>query len=336
MLLRLLRYPYANTRSRFLSAGFLKPARVEQLASQPSREQAAAFLEPFFSLPAASWPGVEWRIRADYQVLGRKVARALPSGGRRLVEAWLRRAETENLKIACRALLLGQNVEAVQYLFIPTVSVGGITDEKLRQVHTLDELVGALRQRQLAGAIRQGLAAAEDQRLLSIELALDRAAWEAVRERLSELGWADRAAAAELLELRADLDRFNVVHRGWRAGLRESELLEALPPLGTAYPARDLRRALRSEDPEAGLNRLFPLSGFHAPLSIAGEVALARRLFRRLVETMRSHPFDLAIPLATVLLKELECRDVQAILSGLRLGRRQEEIMALLACAGEE
>jgi hypothetical protein len=51
--------------------------------------------------------------------------------------------------------------------------------------------------------------------------------------------------------------------------------------------------------------------------------------------TMRSHPFDLAIPLATVLLKELESRDVQAILSGLRLGRRREEIMPLLACARE-
>jgi vacuolar-type H+-ATPase subunit C/Vma6 len=134
MFLRLLRYPYANTRSRFLAAGFLKPDRVEQLASLSSREQAAAFLEPFFSLPAAAWPGVEWRIRADYQSLGRKVAKALPSGGRRLVEAWLRRAETENLKIACRGLLQGQNIEEFRHLFIPAASVGGITDEKLRQV----------------------------------------------------------------------------------------------------------------------------------------------------------------------------------------------------------
>lgn len=336
MFLRLLRYPYANTRSRFLAAGFLKPDMVEQLASLPSREQAAAFLEPFFSLPAAAWPGVEWRIRADYQALGRKVARALPSGGRRLVEAWLRRAETENLKIACRGLLQGQNIEEFRHLFIPAASVGGITDEKLRQVQRLDELIGALRQRHLARAIRQGLAAAEGQRLLSIELGLDRAGWEDIQECMNMLSWADRAAAVELLNLRADLDRFNVVHRSWRAGLKESDLLQALPPLGTAYPARGLRRALASDDPEAGLNRLFPLPDFQSPLSTAGEVALTRRLFRHLVMTMRSHPFDLAIPLATVLLKELESRDVQAILSGLRLGRRREEIMSLLACAREE
>jgi len=336
MLLQLLRYPYANTRSRFLAAAFLKPDRVEQLASLSSKEQAGAFLEPYFSLPASSWPGIEWRIRAEYRALGMKVARSLPSGGRRLVEAYMRRAETENLKIACRGLLKGQNVEEFQYLFIPAASVGGIPGEKLRQVQSLDELIGALRQRHLARAIRQGLVAAEEHRLLSIELALDRATWEAVRECLNGLSWADLAVAAELLNLRADLDRFNVVHRGWRAGLKESEILEALPPLGTAYPARDLRQALRSDDPEAGLCRLFPLSGFDTPLSTAGEVALTRRLFRHLVKTMRSHPFDLAIPLATVLLKELESRDIQAILSGLRLGRRREEIMTLLACAREE
>jgi hypothetical protein len=102
----------------------------------------------------------------------------------------------------------------------------------------------SLRQRHLARAIRQGLAAAEGQRLLSIELALDRAGWEDIQECMNKLSWADRAAAVELLNLRADLDRFNVVHRSWRAGLKESDLLLALPPLGTAYPARGLRRAL--------------------------------------------------------------------------------------------
>lgn len=336
MLLRLLRYPYANTRSRFLAAGFLKTDRLEQLASLPSPEQAAASLEPYFSLPAASWPGVEWRIRAEYQALGRKVSKTLPRKGRGLLEAYLRRAAAENLKILCRGLLHGKNAEEFQYLFIPAASIGGMARDRLGEVQTLDDLPKALRQRLFARAIRQGLAAGAEQRLLRIELALDRAAWELILEPLYELSRADRAGVSELLDLRADLDRFNVVHRGWRAGLGERELMDALPPLGTAYPDRALRQALRCDDPEAALSRLFPLPGCNTPLSTDGEVALARRLFRYLERTLRSHPFDLAIPLATVLLKELECRDVQAILSGLRLGRRREEILPLLACVREE
>ena len=276
MLLRLLRYPYANTRSRFLAAGFLKPGQVEQLASVASRQEATAFLEPFFSLPAASWPGVEWRIRAEHLALGRKVGKTLPRGGRRLLEAYLRRAEAENLKIVCRGLLQGKRAEEFQHLLLPAASIGGLAGERLPQVQTLDELAQALRQRLFARAIRQGLAAAEEQRLLRIELALDRTAWEPVLESLQGLNRADRAAAAELLNLRADLDRFNVVHRGWRAGLDESELFDALPPLGAAYPDRALRQALRGDDPEAALSWLFPLPGCNTPLSTDGEVALAK------------------------------------------------------------
>lgn len=335
MLLRLLRYPYSNARSRALAAGFLKREGVSEMASLPSREQVARSLEPYFSVPEGDWSVIEWRVRAEFQSLGAKVAQALPGAGRRLLEAYLRRSEAENLKIACRGLLQGKKIEEFQHLFIPGAAAGGISVERLRQVQTLEDLIPVLRRRSYARALRHGLEAAEEKRLLSIELALDRAAWDDIAESLLDLNPGDRAEAAELLNLRADLERFNVVHRGWRGGLGERELLNALPPLGTAYPANRVRQALRSDDPEAGLKRIFPLSAGDNPLSAAGEVALLRRLFRELLKTMRSHPFDLAIPLATVLLKELESRDVQAILSGLRLGRPREDIAALLATAGE-
>jgi V/A-type H+-transporting ATPase subunit C len=181
---------------------------------------------------------------------------------------------------------------------------------------------------------RQALSLPPKDRLFFLEAQLDRLFWEQVRDRIDDLPRFDRAAAEEILGLRADLERFNLVHRGWRAGLGETLLQMGLPPLGTVYQERMVRRALAKEDAGSALRHLFPLPITGDPLSLNGELALARRLFRHLRRILRSHPFDISISLAAVLLKELESRDLLTTVEGLRFSRTREEIVPLLAGSG--
>jgi vacuolar-type H+-ATPase subunit C/Vma6 len=334
MLLRLLKYPFASVRSRAMAAGFLDPGSLRDLAALSSRGEASAALEGRLPAVAGRPLEVESRARLDFLRLGSSIGRALPSAGRRVVLAYLRRVELENLKTLGRGLLQGRQPEAFHSRLLPHRQSGSLPLDALLQVRDFDALAAALARTPWHKALRLAREAPPERRPLLLELMLERIFWDGVRQSLQELDGGDRAGAGELLNLRADLDRFNVAHRGWRAGLAEQELLDALPAMGTAFPEPQVRRALRSDDPEAALARLFPDKGIDSPLSPAGEVALSRRLHRRLRQALRSHPLDLSVSLAALLLKEQEVRDLQAVLSGLRLGRQKEEIVPCLACVG--
>ncbi len=336
MLSRLLKFPYANAKARALIAGYLGTEALEDLAGTSSRQRGVAFLKERRYLPSEEQAReVEIELRRNFISLGARVARSLPALERSLIETYLRRVDVENLKTVCRGLLSGVEPERFHALLVPAPEAAALPVETLGKIRDVEGLLSVLSHHPLGTVLREGFEMPPERRLHLWELALDRAFWAELRERLLELAPFDRQAAGEIIALRADVDRWQVVQRGWSAQLGVEEILAGLPPLGSLFSQSSVRRALLSNHPGDLLRQMFPVKGVADPFSPQGEVALFRRLYKQLRRTLIAPPFDIATPLAAVLLKEMEIRDLQAALSGLRLGRGPQNITPFFVSTAE-
>jgi hypothetical protein len=70
------------------------------------------------------------------------------------------------------------------------------------------------------------------------------------------------------------------------------------------------------------------------PLGTEGETFLFRRLYRYLRRTLISAPFDVSVPLSSLLLMELETHDLKSIFGGKRVGFTREDILPFLSSYG--
>jgi vacuolar-type H+-ATPase subunit C/Vma6 len=328
MALRLITYSYGAVRSRALAAGLLKPGQIADLLDCASKREAERWLEKKLDVSAGA---VEAGLHGRFMSFGRKVARALPAPARELLLSYLSRAQVENLKVLCRNLLSDRRQETDRFL-LPDAP-GKIMTDHCTAAATLEELLEHLPRTPYRDVVRSALAIAPEERLFQVESGLDRTFWELVRERSRRLPLFDRRAALEILGMRADIDRCRVLGRGIKAGLPAATVLSSLPPLGTILPPERVKRALKSENPAAAAARLMADIG-EDPLGTDGETFLFRRLYRHLRRTLISPPFDVSVPLSSLLLMELETHDLKSIFGGKRVGSEREDILPFLSCQG--
>ncbi|WP_027714100.1 V-type ATPase subunit [Desulfuromonas sp. TF] len=328
MALRLLRYSYGAVRSRALAAGLLKPEQIGDLLDCASKTEAERWLEKKVDIPAGA---VEAGLHGRFMAFGKKVSRSLPTPARELLFSYLSRGQVENLKVLCRNLLVDRRQETDRFL-LPDAQ-GKIVTTHCAAAGTPEELLKRLPRSPYRDAVRAALAASPEERLFRVESGLDRTFWEMVWERSRRLAFFDRRAALEILGMRADIEWCRVLGRGIRAGLPAATILDSLPPLGALLPARRVRIALKSENPAAAVAQL--MTGIDGdPLGTDGETFLFRRLYRHLRRTLISHPFDVSVPLSSLLLMELETHDLKSIFGGKRVGSAREDILPFLSSYG--
>ena len=328
MALRLMRYSYGAVRSRALAAGLLRPEQIGDLLDCASKTEAERWLEKMIGVPAGA---AEAGLHGRFMAYGHKVARSLPAPARELLLSYLSRGQVENLKALCRNLLTDRRQETDRFL-LPDAP-GKIVTAHSVVAGTLEELIERLPRTPYRDVVRAALATAPEERLFQVESGLDRTFWEMVREHSRRLPLFDRRAALEILGMRADIERCRVLGRGIRAGLPAAIILNSLPPLGTLLPTERVKRALKSENPAAAVARLMAATGGD-PLGTEGETFLFRRLYRYLRRTLISAPFDVSVPLSSLLLMELETHDLKSIFGGKRVGFGREDILPFLSSYG--
>ena len=328
MALRLMRYSYGAVRSRALAARLLRPEQIGEFLDCASKTEAERWLEKMIGVPAGA---AEAGLHGRFMAFGHKVARSLPSPARELLLSYLSRGQVENLKVLCRNLLTDRRQETDRFL-LPDAP-GKIVTAHSVAAGTLEELIERLPRTPYRDVVRAALATPPDERLFQVESGLDRTFWEMVRERSRRLPLFDRRAALEILGMRADIERCRVLGRGVRAGLPAAIILNSLPPLGTLLPTERVKRALKSENPAAAVARLMAATGGD-PLGTEGETFLFRRLYRYLRRTLISAPFDVSVPLSSLLLMELETHDLKSIFGGKRVGFTREDILPFLSSYG--
>ncbi len=329
MLLRSMRYPFAATRARALATRFLGEKDFEELSQLPSLDKALARLREKTVFRAEFYRTGEG-LNLEFLDFGRLISRSLSGRATALVKGYLGWVDVENLKVVSRGLLAGRSAEDFHPLLIPGGVETRLSPENLRKAGSFEELAGSLPIHSFGKIFRKALELPEDGRLFHLETGLDHEFWCRIGDLLGKLSLFERRGAGDILGFRADIDRFNLIHRGWRAGLEDALVLNVLPPMGSIYRRGWVREALRSSSPADALSRMFPLPHVPNPLSSEGETALWRRLYHRLQRALRSHPFNISVPLASLLLKEIEIRDLEVVLNGLRL-KRGDNIDAFLA-----
>ncbi len=323
MLRRSVRYPYAATRARALAAGFLPYQEYQELARLSGVDEGLSRLRERGTLPAELSRDLG-NVAAAFLTFGRSIARTLAGADRALVEGYLNRVDVENLKVICRGIVRDRDGEGIRPLLSVEGSEPRFAPGRLGQARSLEELATLLPPSAFRRIIHNSADLPAEKRLFTLESALDRAYWQGIALRLKRLASLDRFGAGEILSLRADIDRFNVIHRGLQAGLEARAILAILPPGDGAFSIGRLRNVLALASPIEALAEVFPVPEVSNPLSPEGEVALWRRLRRHLRRVLRSHPFDISISLAALLLKEIEVRDLEVVLSALRLGKSDQ------------
>jgi vacuolar-type H+-ATPase subunit C/Vma6 len=327
MVLRLVSYPYGSVRARALAAGLLQQPQFADLINASTREQAERLLA---GLPGFSGVTEDSVLPDHFMTFGMKIFRALPASARRLVGAYLGRSQVENLKLLCRAILTGRR-DLVEPSLLPD-GPDTFATAQLLAARSLAELSARLPPGAFRNLLRGEMPAAPEERLFFLDSALERIFWTRLTERLTELPFFDRLAAREILGMRADIDRIRVIGRGLHAGLAADTILAALPPLGTLLLHKQVRKALAAADPAAACRQLLSAVLRSPSNERDGEAFLYRRLYRHLQKFLRSAPFGISVPLSALLLKELEIRDLLAVLSGQRLGADRRELTSLLSC----
>jgi len=332
MLVRLVRYPYGNVLARAMAARFESPAEViDQVGSQPLEE----IRDELFPKELEGEVSVVQKWHRELHRMGQRIADSLPAAPGELILTYLKRSCFENLKLVCRFILRGEKTPPPASLFLPVPADSWLPMAKLFQISSMEELASILPRGQLRDLVRRGCDRSIPHGLFQMETAMDQHFWETVRVAAGRLSPFDRAAAEEILGARADIDRLGLISRGFRSGCDEMTILGGLPDMGTIFPRGKIRRALRSKDPRAALISLYPIPAVGDPLGRAGETGLLHRLWKMLREILRSHPFDVSIPLAVVLLKELDILQSQVVRAGFLLGLEREELVLWAKETGE-
>jgi len=324
MIGRLVHYSYGGVRSRALATRLLTPGQIADLVGSGSREKAAAALEHRLP-PADERAEIEQRLQSEYLQFGRLILRTLPDPGGRLLRSYLERNWVENLQTLCRTVLRATPAGRFPQ---PLPVLDPVPLPEPGEVENLPDLAVRLPAGPYREVLRDHLKNADLEGPEPLENGLIRVYWDRVADRVRRLPPFDRAAAGEILALRADIDALRILRRGRKAGLEAERILAAWPPPARLLDPERVRGVMRSADSEEGLRRLLQRTiGSDLESDEALESALRRRLYRELRRSLLSAPFDIAVPLSVLLLKELEVTDLRGVLGGLRFGLEPDRII---------
>lgn len=328
MIGRLLTYPFGGVRSRALATRLLAPREIAELAGSGSLEKAVAALE--HKLPGADRrSAIELRLQADYLDFGHLVLRSLPETAADLVRAYLERNWVENLQTLCRTVLRSTPAGEFPQL-LPMLDPTPLPEPG--EVGNLQDLAARLPPGPYREVLRGHLKNADLEGPEPLENGLIKVYWDRLAEVAGRLPPFDRAAAGEILSLRADIDALRILRRGLKAALGTDMILGLLPPMSRLLDKERLRRVLRSGAAEEGLDRLLQRSlGSDLENDESIETAVRRRLYGELRRCLLSAPLDISVPLSALLLKELEVANLQGILGGLRFELDPDRIIPFVA-----
>lgn len=320
------RYAYAQARIRARLARLLTRHQLELLAEYADANALRA------ELAALGHPERDETVLAGFA----DVLDMLEGPAREVVARYRDRYEAENLK----ALLRGVERRAPPAEVLPLLhAVGALAEpETARRVLEAGALVEAVDRlpAQPFGALLQRHVEATRPRppeRVRLEALAEREAWERAWRATDALDRSDRRSARRVLGIR--IDALNVMRalRLRAHGLAPEELAANAIRAGR-HLGRAEREALAHEPVEEWPARLArtPLAGaLSAGEPHRVERALAALVGRAALRELRAAPFSIGLPLAWLVLLELQASDLRRVLEGHRLGRPPEWIASGLA-----
>lgn len=331
------RLDFANARARARLAGLAAPRTLRDLLARPT---LASRLELVRALPAgAEVPGepasvplasVERGLREGL----RREALALVEDAegkraRRLLLAWLDLDEAAAVKVILRGVARGSAIDRTLAAAPP---VPGLPEEAVRLAASASSVEGAVDALAAAGSalaapVREALPRLQDEGLLPLEVAADRAAF-ARAFAACRHGGEDGAVLARHLADRADA----------RNAATLLALAGAVPtsdpwvPGGRRWdgPALSALAKAGVDAARAAVARAFGLRPAALLLPWTADRALERACSASLAREARARPLSIAVTLAYLVARREEIRRLALALRGAELGLPPEEMLDLV------
>ena len=333
------RYAFLHARLSALKGELLSKHVWRQLL------EADSFTEQRQLLAATSYapwlgPTTEATLRgihAGLFLVARKIERSVPAGSARLIRAWTRRDLLRNLKTILKGKALGSPEDAIRSELLDLDPTHVLPTEALLRCGSVEAALDLLEATELRHWIHEARRIYErDPTLFGLDAALDRLYYPELLRQLDRLDHSDRRAVERLIL--SEIDQVNLL---WLLRYRlnyhlsPAETYYLLVPVTGRITEGQLKAMVREDSLELMATRLTarPYRELMSQCQSVWQVeaALWRLRSREADRALRQAAFTLGEALALLVLKEIEIRDLIAVLEGKQLGVARSNIMEQLA-----
>jgi V/A-type H+-transporting ATPase subunit C len=283
--------------------------------------------------------------RTAYQVKNKladtylTIIRSTPKNARTLLIELFRHFEIDNLKAILRATVAGSDRNQVEDILFPLGSLSVHPVKKLLEAETVEAAVSQLTHTPYYDTLSYAMKRYSDEHsLFPLEVALDLNYWRQMWNDASYLKGRDKAQALHILGLLIDMNnlmwamRYRVYHH-----LSEEEVINYTLPFGYHVRDDDIRSIAAGADITRVIGRIYPELDNLADLSERPEnelprleLQLQRLLWEQLNAVFIGYPFHIGLPLAYVLLLELELQDLTVLIEAKASRLSSDEFLPYL------
>ncbi len=247
----------------------------------------------------------------------------VPDQTRPLLVQLYRFFEVSNLKAVLRGIVKGEHWDVVRYLLFPFGTRTVIPAEEMMTAGNIAPAVELLRStpyyETLSYAMKRYNA---EQSLFPLEVTLDLNYWRDLWKNVKQLSSLDRTQASRILGTMLDITnlmwaiRYRTYYR-----LSEEEVINYTLPFGYHVHDEDIRGIAAGADAAQIVQRVYPgLTQVENLTAKSGdglsqlELQLQRRVFDQCQAAFVGDPFHVGIPLAYLLLSDLEIQDLVVLI----------------------
>jgi V/A-type H+-transporting ATPase subunit C len=334
-------YAFLHARLGALRAGLLTPWHWDRLLRARTFAEQRQVLEPtsYAGRLGESPEAAPGRLRAELWRTAAAVERSLSRAAARFIRTWGDRDLLRNVKTVLRGKALGRPEDAVAAELIDPGPAPRVPLDRLLGSPGVEAALDLLEDTDLRHWVREARRLyRRDPSLFGLDAALDRMYYVALAREMDALAAADREAVADLV--RREIDQVNllwVMRYRLNYGLSPAEAYYLLTPVTGRLDAEQLKALARQDSLEAMLARIEaePYRALAAGCTSVAqvEVALWRLRARGARRALRRAAFTLGEALALLELKQMEIRDLVAVVEGTRLGGSRTDVLEQLTLA---
>lgn len=283
--------------------------------------------------------------KVDLAIKGRladsyySVIHMAPVHARSLLKQLYQYFEVQNLKAILRAISTDPNWERVQDVLFPMGTMTVLPAQAMLESGSVGAAVELLQGTQyydtLSFAMKRYSA---EQNLFALEVALDLYYWRQLWAEAKKLQGQDREQALRIIGSLMDVNnlmwviRYKVYHQ-----LSEEEIINYTLPFGYRVRDEDVRSIAAGADLSQVVGRVFPgIPDLNALLEEPRrglpllEVILKRRLREQCLAAFIGNPFHIGVPLAFLVLSNLEVQDLTVLIEAKASGMPEEEYLSYI------
>lgn len=347
-------YAALNARVRAMYSSILSPQDLAGLAEAPDFPALVGLLKqaaygPYLEnlkekdlTPRSAVIQIKSRLADAY----RSVISMAPGQARPLIIQLYRYYEVDNLKAVLRGIVTGPSrdqevplwdqVRGVLFPLGPTTVLPAQAMVEAGNVTTAVELLrGTPYYDTLSFAMKRYSA---EQSLFPLEVALDLNYWRQLWQEASQLLGQDQAQALRVIGSLVDMNnlmwviRYRIYHR-----LSEEELINYTLPFGYHVRDEDIRAIAAGADISSTVERVYPdLTDVNALLEEPRsglpklELHLKRHVMKQCMAAFIGNPFHIGLPLAYLVLSDLEIQDLTVLIEAKSAQMASEEFTPYL------